>query len=289
MGLDYVVPNWPAGNKNIAIVLADMREAVTRANAIMRGLLQLSAQADFEMKTASRPFQRGDRLEIQRQRKHQNRDEALRKEGGRAPGGRVEPELPGKGQHPYKRCRDTRFSAGRGHLVPSSMPWPALLTSWPKPWAVLQPTPTIARKLVTNRRTTIRLMNVFISVFRLQLFICVYENQEVIRLALGRGIASRSLFAVCGSAPRQEPGYMANEHLGARFGDTRGVIDYENAAGRNGVALSLCAGGLSILHGFGISHDAIISRNILRPPGRGSPRGVYPTHFTRATSSRFRK
>jgi len=50
MGLDYLVPNFPAGNENIAMVLSDMREAVTRANTIIRGLLQLSAQTDFEMK-----------------------------------------------------------------------------------------------------------------------------------------------------------------------------------------------------------------------------------------------
>src|SRR6266853_717737 len=50
MGLDYLVPNYPAGNENIAMVLSDMRDAVTRANTIIRGLLQLSSQADFEMK-----------------------------------------------------------------------------------------------------------------------------------------------------------------------------------------------------------------------------------------------
>lgn len=50
MGLDYLVPNCPADNKNIAMVLHDMRDAVTRANTIIRGLLQLSAHADFEMK-----------------------------------------------------------------------------------------------------------------------------------------------------------------------------------------------------------------------------------------------
>jgi PAS domain S-box-containing protein len=50
MGLDYLVPNCPAANENIAMVLSDMRDAVTRANTIIRGLLQLSAQTDFEMK-----------------------------------------------------------------------------------------------------------------------------------------------------------------------------------------------------------------------------------------------
>src|SRR6266404_1273593 len=50
MGLDYLVPNCPAGNENLAMVLSDMREAVTRANTIILGLLQLSAQTDFEMK-----------------------------------------------------------------------------------------------------------------------------------------------------------------------------------------------------------------------------------------------
>jgi PAS domain S-box-containing protein len=50
MGLDYLVPNCLPGNENMAMVLSDMREAVTRANTIIRGLLQLSAQTDFEMK-----------------------------------------------------------------------------------------------------------------------------------------------------------------------------------------------------------------------------------------------
>jgi PAS domain S-box-containing protein len=50
MGLDYLVPNCPAGNENIAMVLNDMRDAVTRADTIIRGLLQLSAQTDFELK-----------------------------------------------------------------------------------------------------------------------------------------------------------------------------------------------------------------------------------------------
>ena len=51
MGLDYLVPNCPSGNENMTMVLGDMREAVTRANTIIRGLLQLSAQTDFEMKS----------------------------------------------------------------------------------------------------------------------------------------------------------------------------------------------------------------------------------------------
>ncbi|HZR16858.1 MAG TPA: ATP-binding protein [Verrucomicrobiae bacterium] len=50
MGLDYLVPNCPSENENVALVLSDMREAVTRANTIIRGLLQLSAQTDFELK-----------------------------------------------------------------------------------------------------------------------------------------------------------------------------------------------------------------------------------------------
>lgn len=48
MGLDYLGPNLPTGNENVALVLTDMREAVMRANAIIRGLLQLSADRDFE-------------------------------------------------------------------------------------------------------------------------------------------------------------------------------------------------------------------------------------------------
>jgi PAS domain S-box-containing protein len=51
MGLDYLGPNLPTGNENVALVLSDMREAVMRANGIIRGLLQLSADRDFEVKT----------------------------------------------------------------------------------------------------------------------------------------------------------------------------------------------------------------------------------------------
>jgi PAS domain S-box-containing protein len=50
MGLDYLAPNFPADNENVALVLTDMREAVMRANTIIRGLLQLSAHTDFELK-----------------------------------------------------------------------------------------------------------------------------------------------------------------------------------------------------------------------------------------------
>lgn len=51
MGLDYLGPNLPTTNENIAMVLTDMREAVGRANSIIRGLLQLSADRDFELST----------------------------------------------------------------------------------------------------------------------------------------------------------------------------------------------------------------------------------------------
>jgi PAS domain S-box-containing protein len=51
MGLDFLGVNLPAGNETEAMVMADMREAVMRANTILSGLLQLSAQSDFELKT----------------------------------------------------------------------------------------------------------------------------------------------------------------------------------------------------------------------------------------------
>lgn len=50
MGLDYLAPNLGTANENVALVLTDMREAVMRANGIIRGLLQLSADTDFELK-----------------------------------------------------------------------------------------------------------------------------------------------------------------------------------------------------------------------------------------------
>jgi PAS domain S-box-containing protein len=50
MGLDYLGPNLPAKNETLPMVLRDMRDAVTRANTITRGLLQLSAHTDFELK-----------------------------------------------------------------------------------------------------------------------------------------------------------------------------------------------------------------------------------------------
>lgn len=47
MGLDYLTNNFTGGNGNTKLVLNDMREAVTRANTIIRELLQLSAATDF--------------------------------------------------------------------------------------------------------------------------------------------------------------------------------------------------------------------------------------------------
>ena len=50
MGLHYLAHNLPAGNEGITLALQDMRDAVTRANAILRGLLELSADTKSETK-----------------------------------------------------------------------------------------------------------------------------------------------------------------------------------------------------------------------------------------------
>lgn len=50
MGLDYLDRNLPGTNESIAPVLGDMREAVKRANTIIRDLLRLSAPADFQLR-----------------------------------------------------------------------------------------------------------------------------------------------------------------------------------------------------------------------------------------------
>jgi PAS domain S-box-containing protein len=50
MGLHYLTQNLPAPNEGIALALQDMREAVTRANTILRGLLELSADTKSELK-----------------------------------------------------------------------------------------------------------------------------------------------------------------------------------------------------------------------------------------------
>ena len=50
LGLDYLSVNLPGMNDGATLVLTDMRDAVTRANLIIRELLQLSASADFELK-----------------------------------------------------------------------------------------------------------------------------------------------------------------------------------------------------------------------------------------------
>ena len=50
MGLDYLGNNLSGGNDNTMLVLSDMRDAVTRANVIIRELLQLSAPTDFKLK-----------------------------------------------------------------------------------------------------------------------------------------------------------------------------------------------------------------------------------------------
>jgi PAS domain S-box-containing protein len=50
MGLDYLTNNRSGGNGNTTLVLSDMRDAVTRANVIIRELLQLSVATDFKPK-----------------------------------------------------------------------------------------------------------------------------------------------------------------------------------------------------------------------------------------------
>ncbi len=50
MGLHYLAHNLPANNEGITRALHDMRDAVTRANAILRGLLELSAATASETK-----------------------------------------------------------------------------------------------------------------------------------------------------------------------------------------------------------------------------------------------
>jgi PAS domain S-box-containing protein len=50
MGLDYLGPRISPGNENMATVLTDMRDAVNRANSVVSGLLQLSADSDFVLK-----------------------------------------------------------------------------------------------------------------------------------------------------------------------------------------------------------------------------------------------
>jgi PAS domain S-box-containing protein len=50
MGLDYLANNLSGGNDNTTLVLSDMRDAVIRANVIIRELLQLSVASDFEPK-----------------------------------------------------------------------------------------------------------------------------------------------------------------------------------------------------------------------------------------------
>jgi PAS domain S-box-containing protein len=51
MGLDYLVRRLSGGDANLTMVLADMREAINRANTVVSGLLQLSADRDFELKS----------------------------------------------------------------------------------------------------------------------------------------------------------------------------------------------------------------------------------------------
>jgi len=50
MGLDYLERNLPAADAPFPLVLTEMRNAVERANLIVRELVQLSAPTDFQMK-----------------------------------------------------------------------------------------------------------------------------------------------------------------------------------------------------------------------------------------------
>ena len=49
MGLDYVNNSLPQRTENVGLVLGDMRDAVVRADSIIRELLQLSADTAFEL------------------------------------------------------------------------------------------------------------------------------------------------------------------------------------------------------------------------------------------------
>jgi signal transduction histidine kinase len=49
MGLDYLGPRLSSPDENISMVLADMRDAVNRANTVVSGLLQLASDSDFEL------------------------------------------------------------------------------------------------------------------------------------------------------------------------------------------------------------------------------------------------
>jgi PAS domain S-box-containing protein len=50
MGLAYLSKNTPSGDENMPMVLTDMHDAVRRADAIVRGLLGLSAAKELEIK-----------------------------------------------------------------------------------------------------------------------------------------------------------------------------------------------------------------------------------------------
>ncbi len=52
MGIDYLANDKIRGDGDSSVVLSDMRDAVTRANSIVRELLQLSAASDFELEAA---------------------------------------------------------------------------------------------------------------------------------------------------------------------------------------------------------------------------------------------
>lgn len=50
MGLDFLVRNLAGAGQDTTVVMQDMREAVSRANAIISELLQLSGSRDFELR-----------------------------------------------------------------------------------------------------------------------------------------------------------------------------------------------------------------------------------------------
>jgi signal transduction histidine kinase len=50
MGLDHLGARLPAGDEDLAVTMADMRNAVQRATNIIRELLSLSAAADFQLR-----------------------------------------------------------------------------------------------------------------------------------------------------------------------------------------------------------------------------------------------
>jgi PAS domain S-box-containing protein len=78
MGINYLAKKNPIGDDNVAMVLQEMKEAITRADSIMRGLLDFAASKQLAVKTEDFNQLILDTLKMVRHELNKNRIEVVK-------------------------------------------------------------------------------------------------------------------------------------------------------------------------------------------------------------------